>query len=237
MAKQEKAVATSAGLPANISSMRQALAASQQAAGAASGNDLYLKFAKGDWVFGAEENEVEDDVKLAVHPMGFMHGLTCWGNEKTPKEGKNLGEVMVPATQPMPLEADQPEIEDGTWSAAIGVRLAVISGEDKGTQLLFKSNSYGARKMYASLLEDLMKQLDDDPEHPVAVITVYSDSYKHDKFGKVFTPEYELVEWVGMDAAPGDAAEEEEPAGETAEEPPEQEEEEKPKRRRRRKAS
>ena len=68
---------------------------------------------------------------------------------------------------------------------------------------------------------------------PVPVVELTSGSYKHKEYGKIFTPEINVVSWASMDGveAPPAVAKVED----QSEDPePEQPKEEKPRRRRRR---
>lgn len=195
-------VATPAGgLPANVAGMAQALAKSAGDAGSNASGELYMKFAKGEWTYGAEETEPEEGSIWAVNPMGLQHGYTCWGDNGSAKEGQNLGEIMVPAQSPMPEMPDP--IEDGTWSKAVSFQMRCTNGEDEGVQVLYKANSRGGRTAYAELLQKIVTQLSSDPAHPVALVKLSGSSYKHKTYGKIFTPVLEVTGWASMD---GEAA-------------------------------
>jgi hypothetical protein len=49
----------------------------------------------------------------------------------------------------------------------------------------------------------------------VPVVRLKKDHYSHKSYGKIYTPVFEIVEWVGMDGAADEAAPalEEAPAG------------------------
>lgn len=221
------------GLPANVANMAAALAQSQAAAGANNTGELYMRFTKfGEWLFGAENVEAQDGSVWAVNPQGFQHGWIAWNQDNT--SGGPRGERMVPATQPMPAEMDLPEV-DGEWSKCVAVQLRCTNGEDEGVQTIWKANSHGGRKAYASLLAEVIAQLGENPEAPVALVELKSDSYTHKTYGKIFSPELEVVGWASMD---GEAAEK--PAAIEVDATPSEEpapQEEAPRRRRRKKAS
>lgn len=226
---------TGGGLPSNITNMAAALAQSSVSAGAAGGGELYMTFSKfGEWCYGAEKTETEEGSVWAINPQGFTHGFIAWDQSNT--SNGPTGEVMVPATQPMPLESELPEVK-GDWTKAIGVQLHCTSGEDEGAQSVWKANSLGARKAYAEILQAVIARIGEGVAEIVPLVELKADSYIHKTYGKIFTPVVEIVGWANMDgepaAEPAAALEEqpvqEEPAAEPAAE-------EKP-RRRRRKAS
>jgi len=215
-------------LPANVTAMATALAQSASTAGASGSGELYLKMTKfGEWVYGPENTELEEDAILAVNPMGFSHGFQAWPDEG----GRPTGEVMVPATQPMPSEVDLPEVK-GTWSKCVSVQLRQTNGEDSGLQYIWKGNSLGVRKAYAALLQEQVSRIQGGSEDFVPLVKLNADSYTHGTYGKIFTPEVEVVGWANMD---GEQVEEPAAAIEKQDEEPAAEE--KPARRRRRKAS
>lgn len=224
-------------LPANIGNMAAALAQSAGTAGSSGAGELYLKMTKfGEWVYGAEETEIEEGAILAINPMGFQHGWTAWGSKERGNDGQNVGEVMVPATQPMPLETDLPQV-NGDWTKCIAVQMKVTSGEDAGIQLLWKANSLGARKAYAAILQAVVARIQEGAAAVVPLVELTTDSYTHKTYGKIFTPELKVTGWADMDgeqAAEPAAAIEEQP---TEPADPQPEEQEAPKRRRRRKTS
>lgn len=221
-------------LPASITNMATALVQSSVNAGAAGGGELYMQFTKfGEWVYGMDKTEVEEGAQWAVNPEAFTHGFIAWDQDNT--SGGPTGEMMVPATQPMPLESDLPAVS-GKWGKAIGIVMRCTNGEDKGTQVLFKSNSLGGRKCYAAILQAVVTRIQEGNTGIVPLVELKADSYTHKTYGKIFTPEIEVVGWTDME---GNAAEEPAANLEAPEEAPAEEPapEEKPARRRRRKAS
>ena len=77
----------------------------------------------------------------------------------------------------------------------------------------------GKRAVQTSALA-IAAQVEKDQSKPVPVVRLKKDHYTHKSYGKIFTPVFEVVEWIGMDG--GAAAEAEAPAAEApaAEEAP-----------------
>jgi hypothetical protein len=48
-----------------------------------------------------------------------------------------------------------------------------------------------------------------DQSKPVAIVQLAKDHYTHKSYGRIYTPVFEVVEWIGMD---GEGAAEEEAA-------------------------
>lgn len=161
----------------------------------------------GHWVFGADQTEVEDDATWAVNPFSFVHGFIAWG------DGDVLGEKMVSVSQPLPdLDGAPPAAKRG-WETQVGLSLKCISGEDKGLEVRFSTTSVGGKRAVQALAVAIANQVETDQATPVPVILLKKEHYQHKSYGKIYTPVFEIKEWVGMDAeASGETAEEEAPA-------------------------
>jgi len=164
----------------------------------------------GHWVFGADQTEVEDGSKWAVNPFSFVHGFIAWG------DGEVLGEKMVSVTQPLPdMEAAPPNAKRG-WEVQIGCSLKCISGDDEGLEVRFSTTSVGGKKAVQALAVEIAGAVEKDQTKPVPVVVLKKDHYVHKSYGRIYTPIFEVVEWVSMDGA---AAEEGDQAESQTEEP------------------
>lgn len=174
---------------------------------------VMLKMDKtGCWVYGADQTEVEDDATWAVNPFSFVHGFIAWG------DGEVLGEKMVSVSQPLPeLEAAPPNAKKG-WETQVGMSLKCLNGEDKDMEARFTTTSVGGKRAVQTLALALAAQVEKDQSKPVPVVRLKKDHYTHKSYGKIFTPVFEVVEWIGMDGG-GDEAKPE-AAPEAAEEAP-----------------
>jgi hypothetical protein len=111
----------SAGLPA-VQNLAASLRKLEQAAPSVM---VILKMDKtGHWVFGAEQEEVENGSRWAVNPLSFVHGYIAWG------KGEALGEMMAPITDPLPEVGVPPSGAERGWEMQLGFSLKCISGED-----------------------------------------------------------------------------------------------------------
>jgi hypothetical protein len=157
----------------------------------------------GHWVFGADQTEAEDDSRWAVNPFSFVHGFIAWG------DGEVLAEKLVPVTEPLPeLEAAPPGAKKG-WEPQTGLSLKCISGEDAGLEARFTTTSVGGRKAVQTLAVAIAAQVEKDQGKPVPVVKLAKDHYTHKSYGRIYTPVFEVVEWVSMN---GEAAPEAEAA-------------------------
>jgi hypothetical protein len=192
----------SAGLPA-VSSLATSLRSIATDVGPA--GVVILKMDKtGHWVFGADQTEVEDDAQWAINPFSFVHGFIAWG------DGEVLGEKMASVSQPLPeLDVAPPQAKKG-WETQVGMSLKCLSGEDKGMEARFTTTSVGGKRAVQALAVALAEQVEKDQTKPVAIVKLKKDHYAHKSYGKIYTPVFQVMEWVSMDAdeTPAEAAEE-----------------------------
>jgi len=182
---------SSANLP-SVASLSTALRSLESAAGPS--GTVILKMDKtGHWVFGADQTEAEADSTWAINPYSFVHGFIAWG------EGEVLGEKMAPLTQPLPeMDVAPPGAKRG-WEMQIGMALKCLTGEDKDMEARFTTTSVGGKKAVQALGVAIATQVDKDPTKPVPIVKLKKDHYTHKSYGRIFTPVFEVVEWVSMD--------------------------------------
>jgi hypothetical protein len=157
------------------------------------GGDVLLKMDKtGHWIYGADSTDVEDDSKWAVNPLSFVHGYIAWG------EGEVLGERMAPVSQPLPELEPAPAGAQKGWEPQAGFSLKCVSGEDTGLDVRFATNSMGGRKAVQKLALDIAAQVEKNQNKPVPVVKLKKEHYIHNKYGRIYTPVFEIVDWVSM---------------------------------------
>lgn len=201
------------GMLANIDALKKSVKAAR-AQVPETGGDQYLRMlTDGNFVFGKSNNELAPDTHLMVNPESFRHGYTCWTNREGDKSNENLDEQMVPITQPKPAKHELPDL-GWPWKDQMSVQLKVMDGAHKGQQLLYKASSVGGMTMMAELLDAFLDQLEVDPETPVLVITLFSDHYPHKKYGRTYTPHFDLVDALPMPGNESDPADAEAEEGE-----------------------
>jgi hypothetical protein len=164
----------------------------------------------GHWVFGADQTEVEDDSKWAINPFSFVHGYIAWG------DGEVLAEKMASVSQPLPELDEAPPGAKKGWETQVGLSLKCISGEDKGMEARYTTTSVGGKKAVQAIAVALAEQVEKDQAKPVAIVRLRKDHYAHKSYGKIYTPVFEVIEWVSMDGEPEPAPKAEEapaPAG------------------------
>jgi len=190
-------------IPANKALAAQ-LAAVVQTNPIAAGDAAFMKFAKGEWVYGADESEADARSEWAVNPHSFRHGYIVWADEEV------VDEQMVTLGQACPATPS-----DGNYQVAF--EMVCVSGPDKGVHVMFKTSSKGGTKAVMQLIKAISAQASTS-EEVVPVVNLATDSYKHKQYGKVHTPVFDIKSWVGMDAtAVPEAEDDDEPAEVTPE--------------------
>jgi len=179
----------------SVQSLSSALRSVAADVGAGAGGMVILKMDKtGHWVFGADQTEVEDDSIWAVNPFSFVHGYICWG------EGEVLGEKMVGVAEPLPELEPAPAASKRGWEMQVGMTLACTNGEDEGMQARYSATSVGGKKAVQALAVAIAEQVDKDQAHPVPLVRLKKEHYQHKSYGRIFTPVFDVLKWVGLDA-------------------------------------
>jgi hypothetical protein len=189
-----------------VSSLSVALRQLEKDVGPA--GSVILKMDKrGDWVFGADQTEVDEGTLWAVNPFSFVHGYIAWG------DGEVLGEKMVSVSHPLPEMEAAPAGAKRGWETQVGMSLKCISGPDNGLEVRYSVTSVGGKRAVQGLAVAIAQQVESDQSKPVPVVTLKRDHYTHKSYGKIYTPVFEVQEWMSMD---GGKAEGDEPKADAA---------------------
>lgn len=177
----------------------------------------------GHWVFGPDALECEADADWVVDPTSFMHGYIAWG------DGSPLAEAMAPITAPLPDLDPAPQGATRGWEKQFAVGMKCLTGSDEGTLVLYKATSTGGVKAVHRLAQEVAAQIqlceaEGFELAPCPIVRLGVESYAHKKYGKIFTPIFDVQEWATLadlrgdeDNAPAPAPE---PEPEAHDEPP-----------------
>jgi hypothetical protein len=84
----------------------------------------------------------------------------------------------------------------------IGASVKCISGEDAGINARYSATSVGGKKALTALGLAIAAQVEKDPSKPVPIVLLKKEHYQHKSYGRIFTPVFDVVEWVAMDKEP-----------------------------------
>ena len=157
--------------------------------GAFGGRDLLKLDKLGNWGIGQECTPPTGNI--VVLPTSFEHGIILWENFKL------IDEMMVSVFTDAPTPDQTRYPNSPKWTAQMSFHCSVI-GTDQ--QLLYKTSSMGGLEFAKAIFDAICHQLDQDKLHPVPEIELSCSSYVG-KSGKVFKPEYRIVDWHSMDGA------------------------------------
>jgi hypothetical protein len=112
---------------------------------------------------------------------------------------------MVGVAYPLPeLDPAPPNSKKG-WETQVGLSMKCLTGEDKGLEARYTTTSVGGKRAVQALAVAIAAQVEKDQNKPVPVVRLGKEHYTHKSYGRIYTPVFEIVEWVGMD---GEAQEE-----------------------------
>lgn len=178
----------------------------------------FLKFSKGEWLLGQNDDEVALGRKLAANMDELSIGWIRWTDGK-PVE-RRLG-LLASGHKPErrdelgydDQESWEPDKEGrpkDPWNFTNELPLA---DPDDGEQMTFSASSKGG----IGCIGNLCKAFAKDPERAKGLIPVLElgrDSYKHAEYGKTYVPVLSIVGWVENGSVPipaADGGEEDEP--------------------------
>ena len=183
-------------LPATMTSLVTSLETAASAVTATTGGMGFLRMLKdGAWVYGGDDTEVTEGSLWAVNPNSFAMGFQAWDDD-----GELLGEELALVSEPPVLKANLPKV-DGEWKQMLAVQIACIEGDDKGAILKYGTTSQGGIKAINALMQTLVKRIKDPESNGkfVPVVELLIDSYKHKKYGKIYTPVLQVHKWLDLD--------------------------------------
>jgi hypothetical protein len=76
----------------------------------------------------------------------------------------------------------------------------------------FTTTSVGGRKAVQALAVAIAAQVEKDQGKPVPVVKLGKDHYTHKSYGRIYTPVFDVVEWVSMNGEADEPAVEAAPA-------------------------
>jgi hypothetical protein len=85
--------------------------------------------------------------------------------------------------------------------------LKCISGEDKDVQARFTTTAVGGKKAMHALAMKVAEQVEKDPDNSVALVKLGTDHYQHKSYGRVFTPVFEVTDWISLNGPVEEVAE------------------------------
>ncbi|MET0365636.1 MAG: hypothetical protein ABW169_13385 [Sphingobium sp.] len=182
---------------------------------AASGSGDFLKFSKGEWLKGQNDDEVELGARLAANMGELSIGWIRWEDGK-PAE-RRMGLLSMghkPEARNELGYSDQSQWEDDEngkpkdpWNFTNELPLA---NPETGEQMTFSASSKGGIGAIGNLCKAYGREYR-QREGLIPIVELGRDSYKHKVYGKTYVPVISIADWVENgsvpDAPKGDDAE------------------------------
>jgi hypothetical protein len=205
---------TAGGLPAGLAGLVTGLRETAQEFARSGSSVPLLKLAKsGEWTVGKDEDVVENGTQAVVNVLGIERGYVCWG--KGADEGQLLGNEMRPLSRPAP-DPDKLPALNGDWEKVIAIPMSLLLDGGRVYPVIYNAKSKGAKDAGESLLMAVADQASAGKPY-VPVVALQTDSYKHAKYGRIYKPVLQIVRWMTVEQALGQAeAQEPEPGAEPA---------------------
>lgn len=163
-----------------------------------------LRFNKGDWLVGAEADEVDIGTRLAVNIMQAEWGWIFW-HDKKPEDRRM---VAVATGTPIPSRSDLGHLDKDIWPRdAEGrpqdpwqktIEIPCRELEDEQRELTIAGSSKGFEGAVKKLFKQFAEEGRINPGK-VPIVELGTDRYKHPTYGQVKTPVLTIVEWADPD--------------------------------------
>jgi hypothetical protein len=218
-----------------VANLASALALRSQSLSSGGTGFPFIKLTQaGDWIYGADDTDVQEGSHWAVNPQSFAEGYIAWG------VGEVIDERMALMTSAQPIVQNDlpavPKAEKG-WQRQVGFMMVCLNGDDKGTQVMFKSSSAGGVKGVRALIDAVVTQIAIDPTKIMPAVVLEESHYVHKDWGKtIYNPVFNVQSWMAVDSTEAPAVIDA-PAGVSAPAEPPSEEPAAPVRKRRRPAA
>jgi len=177
---------------------------SGMAALSAGSGGSYLKLSKaGILVYGKDGDTLDPADVLAINPLSFVIGWQGWENGK-PQDGQVINLVSEAAKAPedrtvMLNRSELPVLKAGEmngWKEMQGCDMFIVG---KKINLEFHTTSDGGRKFVSKLAKTITEGVAKHEDVPVCLINMFTDSYKHEDYGKIIVPDFSVVGWMTND--------------------------------------
>ena len=152
----------------------------------------------GVWAYGQERTSVEEGSHWAIDVRSLQHGYIAWPDQKS-KDRKPLGERMVPANMPKPLQSSLPDVGQ-PYQLQFAFQMTCVSGEDQGVLAIYKNGSYGAKVLVQSLLDEVRKQARVNQDALCPVVVLDMRSYFHQEWKRnINNPVFQIQKWISFE--------------------------------------
>jgi len=170
-----------------------------------------LKFSKGDWTVGMENDLVEDGTRFVANMDEMLRGWVRWSDNKPTDHimGKVSKNYQPPRRSELgDLDAANWEVDENgkerdPWQETNYLLLMGTEDDMKGELFTFTTSSRGGLNSLADLCMrygKLARQR--DGQYPVVKIGQGSYAHSNKSYGRIKYPTFEIVGWVAKSSFP-----------------------------------
>lgn len=163
---------------------------------------LFLKFSKGEYVYGQTKEELRLGKRLIVNVPGLRHGWVRW------RDGKPVENLMELLTDMLPIKSrdELGDTDESLWERddrgdpqdpCVMTYSVELSDPASGEVYNFSTTSVGGKKAVGKLLKAFSLKHRMEP-NLLPIVELQRDSYNHTnpRFGKIYNPLLPIVGWT-----------------------------------------
>ena len=188
-----------------LAHLRQNLGAVRNRLPEAGGKPFLRMLTDGDWVFGKEDNAIEEGAEVIANPLSIKQGFCCWTDRGSNVKNKNMGDEMFALNEKAPMKSELPVYHDEesgpnplAWKEQVQIDLKFLDGKYKGQEVLYKTSSVGGLRAMGELIEAILDRLSSGTPFVCPIIALSSAHYQHPNWGRTYNPVFTIVGWADM---------------------------------------
>lgn len=188
-----------------LAHLRQNLGAVRNRLPEAGGKPFLRMLTDGDWVFGKEDNAIEEGGEVIANPLSIKQGFCCWTDRGNNVKNKNMGDEMFALNEKAPMKSELPVYHDEesgpnplTWKEQVQIDLKFLGSKYKGQEVLYKTSSVGGLRAMGELIEAVLGRLAGGTSYVCPIIALGCEHYQHPNWGRTYNPVFTVVGWADM---------------------------------------
>ena len=151
----------------------------------------YIKFSKGDWLIGKEQETFPENSFEAIPDLpNLENGYVCW------KDGQLTDELWFGIGEDLPSKVSLPDHgpytqQNDGWSQNVRFQMNILPtmGVESPIYAQFTASSGGGQRAVGDMMKAWVREMKTGKyDTKVPVFKFSSDSYKHSTYGKVYVP-------------------------------------------------
>jgi hypothetical protein len=158
-----------------------------------------VKFVRGNWTTGQDNETIDTDARFVAVLSGLRHGYIRW------EDGQPVGRCMaLVADHPIALaRGELGDMDEQYWPRRDGepvdpwsfcYELPLIDAESEGARL-FSTSSVGGRQCIGKLARTYAQHTRKHAGE-LPIVTLASETYRHESYGTIAKPTMKITGWT-----------------------------------------